>query len=946
MNTNFFDLIWIPASCIVPETKGVPSYLWCEKWVNEWIHTWELVDPNITFEDMVTCFGESWWPWQFLSGSVEIVVNGNDIYIDTNTVYWPHLIWWWSSFNNNILTIGNHQYNLADMLNWSLIYWTLSDWNSSDIIENNWFLILWTQDWMRFELDENWVLIVWLPTSFVTLPHHDPEYHPLWHVPWSYYNPWNYVLTWYQTMTSQGELNCWEAVWSEENCCPNVITFDRENLMVSIWWDQTYLDLYHQHLQLDWNKLCIEMDYYPWFNIWCESVITEVTTIPATALVNQKFLNNATNQIIWYQPMHLENSANDHRVDLWNGRWWIDPQYVWRCYVEDTQTTYYWNGSAWTSNPYTQCVDLTHVNDQYLELDYENCSLTINDIYHHEGQPCENLICSNNTIDISDYLSIWTCCTICSCLLDRHVSETEWFSWPDDAPASWQAFIATDPTIREVITFLTKRLAEIYNRVNSSWRQRTVTWTFFPDCWWYFPKILREWNYHPCNDCSNCCDDKLEVIESYAWYSVASQNNYWTVINSRQHVAMRWLTEDWMCQKEFNWEIDKSWNICDPDNHNLAWFDTWDVFKNAYAFNPTALPWQQISLPYDNISWLKIPYDWVYNTYLDWPVKLNHMVHGLRISLVIQRWSDRILIHEWKIDWDEAGWWAITNAYYKEEKIYYAHSSKLIPLKRWDIMYLRVKIDANCSRPWADLDPISLGRYWVASTLFTTSQYAQTAANRYIYWDSWWNIDWGWSSSFGQTVSEWIYLEYGWPSSATHQNFMIADPNNTPTPPQEAQRVYHWLNWFFRTWTVPLTHAAHQYCPGIDFTHNHNIVARFPAIAPQAPKFIHMNADRDDIIGTMHLTMNYHNSHSLAPETNVSNRFTPAYLNWDNTWTYKSYSCVWEDQYAEVTLMSNWVVDETWCPDESWYNHISQYEWFHFWWSYECDQWPNQADII
>jgi len=263
------------------------------------------------------------------------------------------------------------------------------------------------------------------------------------------------------------------------------------------------------------------------------------------------------------------------------------------------------------------------------------------------------------------------------------------------------------------------------------------------------------------------------------------------------------------------------------------------------------------------------------------------------------------------MSWDPvSGSGSVNNWYFKEAKQYYVTVNKVVEMLRWDIITLQVKIDANVSRPWDNIDPITL---WVPgddTTLWSTQSSPSCDATeddlifRCTNWPredtvpAWW------------VQNNWIWIEYGWPSTeAFNQNF-----NGLWT-----QAVYYWLNGFVRTSqkNISLSHDCSCWgeCSGVscsshNASHSHTIIARMPAIAPQAPKYIHF-------------------TNANTADWNYPGRYTDASLNPNNLHDIP-YSNTGIDANGIVTLLARTGLDESWCDNVSGYGFIAEQSWFSF----------------
>jgi hypothetical protein len=247
---------------------------------------------------------------------------------------------------------------------------------------------------------------------------------------------------------------------------------------------------------------------------------------------------------------------------------------------------------------------------------------------------------------------------------------------------------------------------------------------------------------------------------------------------------------------------------------------------------------------------------------------------------------------------------------------------------------LQVKIDANVSWPRDNLDPITLWDPTVTSSLWTEHApgavnpgWTETEDDRIFQW-TWAAI--GWSIPAAWNVeNSWVRLEYGWPATLVFSQNFNALAVTSPT-------IYHRLNGFVRAWeqSIVVPAQSHSWCFSVNcsdhasytgLTHSHSIVSRFPAIAPQAPKYIHFTDENN-------ASWNY-------PWRNSSALINPY------SWKTEAYSHTGIDANGIVTLLTKAWLDESWCPLDSHYTHIDDQSWFSFgvkriWWL-----WPDQVPV-
>lgn len=577
-----------------------------------------------------------------------------------------------------------------------------------------------------------------------------------------------------------------------------------------------------------------------------------------------------------------------------------------------------------------QCVDLNKVNDQEIYLEWRN--LIINSVLDPLND-CDN-DCSWRVLDMTEYFQSWKCSEACDCVMD---SVPDWYSIiPEPAewrPTWWTDFLDSNPSVFAMMEWLVEHIADVYNTTAPSWIDLISLWYTRP-CNLYSDSIDDVIPEPEC-DSPYCCEPcwwwNTTIIE---WIFIDNrQTNIWISINEKKHHAKRWVTSDREVTQSFNWVLDWSWDVCDSWNHNVWRTIAWSNFDWNYWWNPSGLPASRMTNT-PALMWLsaiKIVKDWSYNVYIDWPIEVNHMVHAFRISLIVNRWWDQIMIQDWKMSWDPESWsGSVNNWYFKESKQYYVSSFKSIELLKDDILTLQVKIDANVSWPWDDLDPITLWQPGNDSTLWTIQAYSSSDYTAdWIYTATWWTE---WNSTVPYTLdNKWVYIEYGWPSSPTNQNFNALVYGWAPT---ENTYVYNWLNWFVRTahetLTRTLTHTWTLYPAAdhaINVSHQHPMVARFPAIAPQAPKYIHFDS-------------------TIEAGWNYPWRYTPAHLNPNSTYdSTEQYSNTWIDANWIVKLLAKSWLDESSCPSDSHYTEISPQSWFSFW--IERIKWlrPDQVEI-
>lgn len=192
--------------------------------------------------------------------------------------------------------------------------------------------------------------------------------------------------------------------------------------------------------------------------------------------------------------------------------------------------------------------------------------------------------------------------------------------------------------------------------------------------------------------------------------------------------------------------------------------------------------------------------------FIDWPIWVNHYVHAFRIAAIVQRWTEHIIINDWKIWGDPLSWsGSVNNWYFKENKYYYVSSYKNVELHKDDIITLHVKIDANVSRPYLDQDPMSLWQYNNPSSTWTSSS------------------EWPFKSWTGW-IGTWI------------QYWTIANPNFLSD-------VWYWpsqYRWYARTLntSIGISCSGEGSCSLWNDPHNHASEILLPPIAPHAPNYV------------------------------------------------------------------------------------------------------------
>lgn len=955
---TLFELLNLSAQCESGDI-GVPRY----HTDRDWCSTWSIAPlKNNTCPYLKGCIDNT-IIFPYISSplsSLNMTIGWDGITIDIDQTRLDTNVN--STWLAPILTIGNQPLNLSSLLLASNIYWRLSDQlqrregRPAYTIDNKRTLQIWDIDGMRHFFDsdalsptyQSWV--VWLPLDFVTTPLGSPSEYP-----YNYrssdgltpYNPRRYVLTRYTTFAVDWVTrNCGRAVRAEPQCCMQTLVLDWCMLWLW-WWDacngrcQTIRD------QINWtervavcNVFKQQISYLP--NQIC---ISQPGILPDQCVdiseTNNHYLltypgSDVRNYIL---ELYNSNGVLQSSIDL---SFMFNQQLVYNTIAVTPQPAHpvpaTINNTVCITQPWIlpdQCVDLNTVNNQVMYLN--GTSLIINSQLDPMND-CD-LECDWRILDMTEYFSQRQCSEVCECIMD---SVPDWSTLiaepPTGRPAWWAAFLATNPNVYQMMDWIVTHLVE--NVENELWPN------FWTTTWYERPCTLYNDAPDPvpptCEACClpNCGNTNIEINTSVC----INCHNITNVLDDMKHNGKRWLTTDREAVQPFNWSIDLDWDICNPLNNNLWWFPVGNAFDWAYGWNPSAMANSQMTDPFDAISWVKCLQDWSYTVYMDWPIQVNHMVHAFRIAMILIRdiWTaneQRIIIEDWKMSGDPvSASGSVNNWYFKETKQYYVSTNKVVEMLRWDIITLQVKIDANVSRPRDDIDPITLWVPWDDDTLWSTQSSPSCSATeddlifRCTNWP-WEDIVPAWG-----VQNQWVWIEYGWPSTSAYaQNFNWLVPTGTPPDPALPNtRVYYWLNGFVRTSEKYLTLDHNCNCSGGEWwcsvscsshnaSHSHTIINRMPAIAPQAPKYIHF---------TDAVTANW----------NYPGRYTDASLNPHNQHSIP-YSNVGIDANGVVRLLAKAGLDESGCDTTSGYNYISEQSGFSFGFNLVRSARPQQIEI-
>jgi len=629
--------------------------------------------------------------------------------------------------------------------------------------------------------------------------------------------------------------------------------------------------------------------------------------------------------------------ANDlYTLELHNSNWVLLSTANIEHMFNQTITYTWWNTICisqplWASD---QCVDLDAVNNHKLRLN-DDCTL---EMYSEIGWIVRSIV------DMKPYYDTRACSEVCGCVMESVPDRLAAIPVPPTwRPAGWAAFLATTPTVNEMLARLTTRMHDTLNAIGITPVAMTKGYKSPCDCF----SDAASPEVPACIDCAPICCDTEEDM----YTNLPPRTPIVTKVYGRKNYAKRWIVNNFTVDQAFNWTLDTNGDVCAAlnvwrthmtDEFAPAWWG------DSYGWNPVSMPASMMTNT-AALNWssaIKITKSGSYQLYLDWPILVNHMVHAFRLALVVKRWTDTIIYVDWKMWWDPgSGSWSVNNGYFKESKHYYVSSQKIIELLKDDIITFQVKIDSNVSRIFDELDPITLWQPWPTSNPQWSSETLRSSvANNQVFateddWvfqcaDASWGADWAFVDNSG------VYIEYGWPPTpAFDQNFNAL---SWWVAGDENYMVQTRLNGMVRTAKTTTAWNVYINCGYCDATfdlnmtyHTHSVIARMPAIPPQAPKYIHF-------------------SDANNARWNYPGRFSSALLNPDNLKTV-AYSREWIDANGSIDFIGpstwwDWWADYPTTPSgacaiTTWYNNISEQSWFQFWVIQLADLWLSQVEV-
>jgi len=960
MYDTLFELLNLPIDC---NFIWVPVYIEDRDWCRVWI--WQT--PPNTCALMQACIDSaflstiipSWWTgltWNTTVDGIEIELD--PLFMDANIA---------SRWTTPNLTVGTTTNNLASLLMASSVYRSISDqlqtaeWRPVYTVWNKRILPIGWIDGMSFYRDADPLsptfeqLVVGFPHEFITSLLWAPsqyDYNYRSSAGLDPYNPRRYVLTRYTDTVSQNDSgsytwewrNCGRAVWSEPDCCMQTLVLDWCMLGLGGWdscngrcqtvrnrinWSEraSICNIFDQQLSFADNEICYQL---PWAT-QADPYIDVCVDISET---NNHYLKTYPGSESMKYILELYNVNHVLQTQL-NLAFMNDQQLVYNTIAVTPQPAHpvaaTINNTVCITQPWIlpdQCVDLNKVNDQEFYRDGHN--LVINSVLDPQND-CD-LACDGRKLDLHDWLAQWNCNVPCDCLMNSVPDWSLLIAEPPTWRPAWRAaFIASNPSVYDMMNRIVDHIA---------WVQTELWPNSFTSAWYTAPCAF---DIEPIIDpippvpphCDPCCTpcgwNWGTTINIFEWDT--NIRNIWVTLNDKKHHGKRWLTTDRTVTQAFNGSLDPDGDVCNPLTFNVWRTEAGNAFAGAYGRDPSGMPASQMTTPFDAISGIKCLVDGSYDIYMDWPIWVNHMVHAYRISMILHRWANDIILLDYKMSWDPVSWsGSVNNGYYKESKQLYVHANKHIELLRNDVVTLQVKIDANCSWPWDNLDPITLWEPMDDTTLRSSESgtWCSDTQDDLIFrctdgtgWstliDPSWNVE-----------NAWVWIEYGWPSTlAFAQNFNWLQYGWHPV---SNDRIYAWLNGFVRTAvyneSISLSHSCSEWsCSDHSFNinHSHAVVARMPAIAPQAPKYIHFTS-------------------TIDADWNYPGRYTPANLNPDS-WHAIPYSNTGIDANGQIVLLAMSGLNESACPADSHYSHIAEQSWFSFW--FNMIRWlrPDQIEI-
>lgn len=794
MNIN--DLLYNNNETI--DERSIVYFDWCN-----WIH--QPLDTDIfTCKDVRDCIDSDFimsllniWDW--------LSITTSEMWVDISWVDDEIIV----SFDWEVLVIWNTEINITNFLDDLSI--TFNDWK-------NWFNTLWITEIYIEAMDglvftNDWVdtLSIWLPTppAEYFLDHNNDWPSP--QLPWDYL-PFNHRLVLTRDWVNH------RAFWAVDQCCPHVLEFVKGKLSADN--KESFVDLLsinsdNQQLSLDINELSLSR--WHWWSLW-EQII-DADSIVDLSNVNEHTLSLALNRYLW---IYWSDWILNNKVDLLN----VWPKTI--TYNSATSEIEIRNDN-WDI---VSSVDISWINSQNLvwsnwmiQLDWVNGTWVSQAWFRKPVHFCSDTlwcVCWNRMTK-AERESFWL--TSPSWWVMPTWRTTRWYPQPTSRPDGREDFLDTNPTPCDMINFV---VARIWWRANFNW----YTYINIENETYIYNNYIANYNYSTNNYTTyNVWNTTNNTINNYyfGWWSTYIWDVYQNITQGTSIIAKtkyrgriytsetrvmrsqnRWTWIDgWLYARRYipqmdkwDWRANSSTQMLNPTNFIPENTDTLYIGSDAFILCPQS--WYTTAKSANNPNnadegklcraeskTLTIPFDWMYQISANLEFEVDHNVHAFRASILWRSVDDNLIrpLVDTKWWWDTTvGSRSLNNPAYPETKQYTCSGSKLVELKKGDVLFLWIRIDPGTSWP-KDIPAVWLNEQTPKFGNIYSNHTPWTASWLYVSWSPW-------------TFSMDINYTYPWIPSWFDNTTNIFRP--APMAPDLTQRRYWspvwWMSWSDAYW--------------------------------------------------------------------------------------------------------------------------------------------------
>lgn len=770
----------------------------------EWIHS-EISEDVMLLPDVKKCVDRSF---------IENIIEFDNISIGISE--WKILVS--EVFINEVINVS---YN-----SWNLFVWSDS-YNISNFLEplsftfkdtkSNYFNTFWNYnilvewlDWLTMVCD-SWNIYLLLPNpADIYFSDHLNDW-PVPQLPWDYL-PFNHRLVLTRDWVNH------RAFWAVDQCCPHVLEFVKGKLSADN--KESFVDLLsinsdNQQLSLDINELSLSR--WHWGTLWEQ--ITDPDSVVDLSNVNEHTLSLALNRYLW---IYWSDWILNNKVDLLN----VWPKTI--TYNSATSEIEIRNDN-WDI---VSSVDISWINSQNLvwsnwmiQLDWVNGTWVSQAWFRKPVHFCSDTlwcVCWNRMTK-AERESFWLTNPSWWTMPDWRT--TRWFPQPTSRPDGREDFLDTNPTPCDMINFV---VARIWWRANFNW----YTYINIENETYIYNNYIANYNYSTNNYTTyNVWNTTNNTINNYyfgwwstyiwdvyqnitQWVEIVTKTKYRGRIYTSETRVMRsqnrwtWI-DGWLYARRYipqmdkwDWRANSSTQMLNPTNFIPENTDTLYIGSDNFILCPQL--WYTTAKSANNPNnadegklcraeskTLTIPFDWMYQISANLEFEVDHNVHAFRASILWRSVNDNLIrpLVDTKWWWDTTvGSRSLNNPAYPETKQYTCSGSKLVELKKGDVLFLWIRIDPETSWPkdkpsvWLNEQTPKFGNIYSNHTPWTASWL-------YVSWSPW---------TFSMDIN---YTYPGIPSWFDNTTNIFRP---SPMAPDLTQRRYWspvwWMSWSDAYW--------------------------------------------------------------------------------------------------------------------------------------------------